>query len=282
MPSSGGKDDEVFVKLFVSAYENFAWRDSEIRWLDQHVDGAVEALVTRPDGKTMAIEHTLIEPFVGEKRDFAMFEKALVGIECDTTLAVPNCATYVYVPVGVLDGQKPEMRRVIVDAVHQWIKTNRLQIRDGIHEYPCQVPGSAATSSFTITLTVRRSQFHRPSPGALKIWRQQIVNDLDKVIEKAFTKKLPKLSNTKADRHILFLERDQFPFDPQRILDEIERQRAHFPLLEGVDEIWIVNTPLDKNYVDFELTVGQQHLASLTFQHGTLIGHSKDGMPYPM
>ena len=33
MPSKSGRDDEVFVKLFVSAYENSAWKDSHIWWL---------------------------------------------------------------------------------------------------------------------------------------------------------------------------------------------------------------------------------------------------------
>jgi hypothetical protein len=83
VPSSDGRDDEVFVKLFVSAYENLAWKDSEICWLDKQVDGAVEALVTRPGGETMAIEHTLIEPFVGNKSDFAAFEQSLDALRSD-------------------------------------------------------------------------------------------------------------------------------------------------------------------------------------------------------
>ena len=89
MPSKPGKDDEVFVELFVSAYENFAWAGSHIDWLDQQIDGAVEALVTRKDKKTMAIEHTLIEPFVGDKRDFfAAFKKWWLKIEDDKSLII--------------------------------------------------------------------------------------------------------------------------------------------------------------------------------------------------
>ena len=72
--------------------------------------------------------------------------------------------------------------------------------------------------------------------------RQQVTNDLDKVIEKALRRKLPKLVKTKADRHVLFLERDQFTFSPDLMFAEIERQRPHFPLLEQVDEIWHVET----------------------------------------
>ena len=72
MPAKPGKDDEVFVRLFLSAYEDGSWADAEIIPLDQLIDGTVEALATRKsDRKTLAIEHTLIEPFMGDKRDFA-------------------------------------------------------------------------------------------------------------------------------------------------------------------------------------------------------------------
>jgi len=82
--------------------------------LDQRIDGAVEALVTRSDGATMAIEHTLIEPFVGDKRDMAAFEKDLRKIEDDKSLIIPDHGVIVYVPVGVLDGRKPKARGVII------------------------------------------------------------------------------------------------------------------------------------------------------------------------
>ena len=111
-----------------------------------------------------------------------------------------------------------------------------------------------------------------------------MTDDLDKVIEKALRRKLPKLVKTKADRHVLFVERDQFTFNPDLIFTEIERQRPNFPLLEQVDEIWHVETIFYKQggHVYFELPKGDQLLATITFENDVLIGHSKDGMPYPM
>jgi hypothetical protein len=107
VPSKPGKDEQVFIRLFVSAYENFAWAGSKIDRLDEQFDGAVEALITRADGQTIAIEHTLIEPFVGDKRDYAAFEQEFLRIESDESLRVSDTAIMVYVPVGILDGQKP-------------------------------------------------------------------------------------------------------------------------------------------------------------------------------
>jgi hypothetical protein len=105
--------------------------------------------------------------------------------------------------------------------------------------------------------------------------RQQVTNDLDKVVEKALQKKLPKLVNTKADRHVLFLERDQLTFNPDLIFSEIERQRSNFPLLERVDEIWHVETIGYKSegIVYFELPKGDRVLATIAFKNGELLWH---------
>ena len=201
MPARLKRDEQTFIELFVSAYENFAWVGSDIDRLDERLDGAVEALVTRADGRTMAIEHTLIEPFVGDKRDFAAFKTAFLNIENDRSLLVPDTGITVYVPVGILEGQASAKRDVIVKTIHSWIADNRLALREGKHKYPCAVPGM---SGVELTIDRRRFSHHVPNSGSILIRRQQIKSDLDKVIDKALRKKLPKLVNTKADRHVLF------------------------------------------------------------------------------
>lgn len=269
MPAKPSKKEQIFVSLFVSAYENFAWVGSRIDRLDEQYDGAVEALITRADGRTMAIEHTLIEPFVGDKRDYAAFEQEFLNIESDKSLTVPDTSIMVYVPVGILDDQKPSRRNVIVESIHSWIEKNRRQLQEGIHPYQCDVPGMPP-----VTLTVRRHKYGhpKPNPGSLLVRRQQVTNDLDKVIEKALRRKLPKLVKTKADRRLLFLERDQFTFYPELIFAEIERQRSHFPLLEQVDEIWHVETIFfEQGYVYFELRKGAEIAASFMFEGDVLM-----------
>jgi len=242
------------------------------------MDGAPEALITRADGQTMAIEHTLIEPFVGDKRDFAMFEKAFLTIEDDKSLAVPDTEITVNVPVGVLDAKKPAERNAIVESIHSWIANNRLHLREGTYEYQCDVQGM-----LPVKLTVKRDKYGPPE-GIVWVSRQQVINDLDKVIEKALQRKLPKLVNTKAGRHLLLLERDRFTFHPDLIFAEIERQRPNCQLLEKVDEIWHVETVFCRRFgsVRFELREGVKVLAIVAFRNGALVGHSKDGIPYPM
>jgi hypothetical protein len=267
MPAKTGRREQTFVELFISAYENGAWADAEIERLDERSDGAVEARISSADGRTMAIEHTLIEPFVGDKRDYAAFEQAFLRIESDKTLIVPDNSIMVYIPVGILDGRKPAKRNVILESIHSWIGNNRQQLREGVHTYVCNVPGMSP-----VTLTVRRHMHGHPSPGSLLIRRQQIANDLDKVIEKALQRKLPKLVKTAADLHVLLLERDQFTFQPDLMFTELERHRPRFPMLEQVDEVWHVETIFfEQGYVYFEQRKGIETGASFMFENGVLM-----------
>src|SRR5579859_2797074 len=139
MPAKTGRREQTFVELFISAYEDGAWADAEIERLDERSDGAVEARITSADGRTMAIEHTLIEPFVGDKRDYAAFEQAFLRIESDKTLIVPDTSIMVYIPVGILDGRKQAKRNVIFESIHSWIGNNRQQLREGVHTCACDV-----------------------------------------------------------------------------------------------------------------------------------------------
>jgi hypothetical protein len=270
----------------VSAYENFAWAGSKIEFPDVETVGAravlrsaqgrsrdenpaIDGLITRADGQTIAIEHTLIEPFVGDRGDYAMFDEALLKIERDTSLAVPDTDITIYIPVGILDGQKPAQRK-IVESIHSWIANNRLVLYEGEHKYQCDVPGMPPV---TLTVKRRKRELSRPNAGRVLVRRQQVVNDLDKVIEKALRRKLPKLVNTKADRHVLFLERDQFTFHPELIFAEIERQHPNFPELEKVDEIWEVETVgyAQDGCLTFALWKGDQVLVTMGFKGGELL-----------
>ena len=74
------------------------------------------------------------------------------------------------------------------------------------------------------------------------IARQQVSTDLDKVMEKALSAKLPKLAVHDADRRLLMLERQHMNLLPEQILDEIDRLRPAMPEFAKVDEIWLVET----------------------------------------
>jgi hypothetical protein len=205
--------EDPFIKLFISAYEDGSWADADLKKPDaiDRKNPAVDQLATRKsDSRTLAVEHTIIEPFVGDKGDFASFEAAFLDIEKDKSLVVHGRWLEVFVPAGALQKQPPAARNAMVQSVQAWIKSNRLTLPEGRGTHTCPITGIPGNPSFDITLNVRVTPLKRGSadePGALHVRRQQVDVNLGQVIEKALKKKVPKLVNTKADKRILLLER---------------------------------------------------------------------------
>src|SRR3569832_2927203 len=103
MPVTESRDDQ-FIRVFLTGDENGTWADAVCVKPDaiDRTKPAVDQLASRKsDGKTLAIEHTIIEPFAQEKEDFASFEESgFLSIEKDGALPVPGIWIEVFVPVG--------------------------------------------------------------------------------------------------------------------------------------------------------------------------------------
>lgn len=283
MPTKPRRED-FFIKLFVSSYEDDAWAEADLCWLDQIMDGAVELVATLKDGQSLAIEHTLLEPFVGDKRDFAQFAPLFPSIIDDQSLALPERWTRVFVPVGILDRLKATAREILAAAVKDWLQANRLSLPDGESKHRCPVPGMPDDPTCEITLTVIVKRLGKGAAGTIQIGRQQMKNDFSEVMEKALRKRVPKLVATSANKRVLIFERDHFNFFPEQILDEIRKQRPAFPDLAKVDEIWILETVFYEPGGHFQLDLYKDNDVSdsLQFEGETLTGRVKDGMPVPM
>jgi hypothetical protein len=81
MPSKPRPNEKRLLTLFLSRYERGAWADFTPDWRDETEDGAVELIATRKsDQQRVAIEHTLIEPFVGNTRDLEHFKPLLAVV----------------------------------------------------------------------------------------------------------------------------------------------------------------------------------------------------------
>jgi len=76
--------------MLLSAYENDSWKTASLSWVEEKEDGAVEVIATKADRVKLALEHTLIQPFVGEKFDSEKFIKAFGRIEKNPALMIPE------------------------------------------------------------------------------------------------------------------------------------------------------------------------------------------------
>ena len=282
MPTSSRREDTI-INLFVSAYEDYAWKDSCIEWLDKLKDGAVDALVTRTDGKTLAIEHTLIESFVGEREDQERF-KSFLPIEDDPSLRQADRAVYINVPRGALP--KGTQWNSIVTCLKRWLQANLVQLSEGDAYHDCPIKGPGITQPYKMKLHIRIVHAKGLDRGPLI--RRYGRTDVGGSVEKALKNKLPKLAKTPADVRILMLERGQFSLLESEIWQEIQRHAADFPLFTKINETWFAETvfydgPADPNccgYLGFNQYSGNDArlVASMEFMGGVLISRSRDGI----
>jgi hypothetical protein len=264
MPTSNRRENTL-ISLFLSAYENDSWCDSVLVALDEIQDGVPEIHATRrSDGKTLVIEHTLIQPFDAHKEEFARLQ-GLRSIEQDLSLVVPGRSIIVYLAAGVL--QKGNDWELIKKAVHSWLSSNVRSLENGNTRHRVSVkPGTE------VTVLTRVHELNNHT-GMIRLGIDGSClpdGGLGRVVEKALRTKLKKLLKPSADKRILLLERDEFTLSETAILREIGRLRPSFPDLNKVDEIWFAETVFFHAWESVEFHDGT-NIRVLAFDKGKLI-----------
>jgi hypothetical protein len=273
MPTKPRPADNL-LNLFLFAYDDFTWATASLTWLDQEQDGTVELLAKRADGMTLAIEHTLIESFIGEREDFERF-KAFLAIQDDPSLVTPGKIVYINVPRGVLAKGQPWQQ--IVSGVHQWLRANIHALPNGESTHTCVI-GSGVPD-----VSLQARVIPEPKFSDHPIIRRYGAVNVGETVEKALKAKLPKLVATTADKRILLLERNQWSLSERGIHAEVERSRSAFPSLAQV-EVWSVETVTasadgTRGYVDFKRYQNGDMVENIAFNDGALFSRSRDGMP---
>jgi hypothetical protein len=278
MPVKTTRKERPLITLFLSAYENDGWKSCSLDWVEDKQDGAVEVVATKSDGTTLALEHTLIQPFVGEKSDSERFLTAFSRIERDKSLVEPGRSVEVYIPVGALPtGWDWSM---VGEEVRAWLAGHGPSLPLGLSRQVCVVGSSSKKGPFPLSLQIQVSKLPG-EPGECRIARYGVPGDLGNVVERALRMKLPKLVRTRADKHLFLIERDQVIASNLQIYAEIQKQEPNFPALKLVDEIWFADTAaLDtEQYVAFALVDQRGLIERLTFQKDTLT-QRRDDRPY--
>src|SRR5437773_489496 len=123
MPVATTRKERPLIELLLTEYENSAWKGCTLDWLEDKQDAAVEVLATRNDKTTLAIEHTLIQPFVGEKFDSNQFITAFSMIEKNADLTVAGRGLSVIIPVAALSAlPKGILWESVGEQVLLWLK----------------------------------------------------------------------------------------------------------------------------------------------------------------
>jgi hypothetical protein len=229
------KRDECLVRHFLDGYGRLINDSFDIRELpDQTLREcqAVEAIATNRSGIRFAFEHTLLQPFEGQKQDDTPFLKVFLPLERDSSLILPGFNITVIPPVEAVP--KGVNWSTVGRVVQTWFSQNSQSFPIGPSE---QLIGGLP---FSLQVQVRKTPF----PGRLgknSIARKWPDKPFENIMRKALNDKLAKLRDAKADKRILIFEQN-VPYGEIVISDAIESLSEEYPDISKIDSIWAVDT----------------------------------------
>src|SRR5882762_450263 len=227
------RKDQQLVETFVCGYNRVVngsfricdWPDVTERRLP-----AVEAIAKDNQSRTLAVEHTLMQPYAGEKEDTNKFRQVFCFLESDQSLRLDGYDIQLWPPVGAIP--KGISWRNARETIEFWLRRNRKNFPAGTSVQ--RVLGL----NFELSMFVKKEPH---SEGSLTVGRSTVPNTLKEVISTALDRKLRKLVATNADKRILLLEME-IPIDEQIIAQTLESLSGSFTDLKNIDEIWVVDT----------------------------------------
>jgi hypothetical protein len=276
MPVKAEPKERPIIRMLLSACDNGAWQSADLDWVEEKQDGAVEVISTRADGIRLALEHTLIQPFVGEKFDSEVFMRAFGRIEKNVALTVPERLLDVIILVSAIP-KGYDWDEVGQDLLNWLLANHAVAPREGEASY--SVPVAANTRNGPLALPVTLRTMHLPGmAGSCLIARDKMPGTLEAIVEKALRTKIPKLVATAAEKRSLLLERGQIALGDSQIYAQIVKIAPSFPDLARIDEIWMANTAIlsSEQWVSFSQMDGRGLVELLIFENGALKSRRDD------
>jgi hypothetical protein len=191
MPVKAEPKERPIIRMLLFACDNGAWQQAHLDWVEEKQDGAVEVIATRTDGARLALEHTLIQPFVGEKFDSEVFMRALGRIEKNPALTIPERHLDVIIPVNAIPNgyNWDDVGQDLLD----WLLVNHTAaLHEGESSHVVQVGATSKNGPLALPITLRT--MHLPGmAGSCLIARDKMPGDLEAIVEKALRTKIPRL-----------------------------------------------------------------------------------------
>lgn len=243
------KRDQELVSAFLLEYRKISGSVFEVKeWVDdrERTKPAVEAIaVETTTGECLAIEHTLLQPFVGEKDDTQRFLMVIGELEKDASLKLPRYEVRIGVRVGAIP--KGIKWTDVNETLRKWIRDSISTCHDGESTHEVR------HGDLKVEILVSKMALEHHETGLMLFGRYDMPDSLIDVIRTAFKKKLPKLIGTDTEKHILLFEKNIPVYGNTTVYEMIKSVSADFPDLKKVDEIWLIETSWweSDNYLSF-------------------------------
>jgi len=231
------KRDQRLVSNFISALsQQYGAPLTIVRRPDEEnrQSPAVEVVASDSTGKTLAIEHTLIQPFEGERIDTDRFIRVFGGLEDCDDLKKPGCNVDVIVRVGSIPtGVRWDY---VAGQVREHLKRRVPILGEGSTVE--RIAGLPVELSVTLLIQAHGSE------EADHVWISRFgsLASLKEVVRTALKRKLPKLLAENADRRMLLLEQADIAHGHGAVRVAVDELITDFPDLTRVDEIWLAIT----------------------------------------
>jgi hypothetical protein len=231
------KRDIKLIELFLLQYRDSGGEAYRIVEYPEEVERekpAVEAIAENSKGQRLAIEHTLVQPFEGQRDDDRRFLAGFEGLHHSTDLCVPGMTIEIIVRVDSIPKKFDSNK--LDEGVRNWFKSIRSTLREGEADY--QIPDLGF--ELTVHISTRGSS---DDSGVLVVSRIRPHNrPFRDVLSRALRKKLPKLVGTGANSRILLLEDASVTLGTINFVTELDAMREEFNDFEGISAIWLVQT----------------------------------------
>ena len=228
--------DQQLVEAFVRGYNRSRGESYQIAQRPEDVERhkpTVEAIFRDGAGKTLAVEHTLIQPFVGQKDDDQPFLTAIAPLEMNPSLRLPAYEILLYPPVGAIP-KGPDWNDVCRNITH-WLQNEKDRLPDGLSQHQVEV------GEFSLELLAEKTPGPYPE-GRVAVGRSRLPDSFQDVVRTALERKLPKLVAAGCDKRILLLEMETGVHSPGDVTDAITSLQRDFRDLAKTDEVWCVLT----------------------------------------
>jgi len=218
----------LYNRLTGSTFQVVDWPD------DNSTKKNIDAMCGDKNGRTLAVEHTLIQPFEGAKEDDARFLQTLGSLENHPDLVERGYAYQVRqtvraIPTGI-DWQ---------EVPRETIK----QLRSILPTLPeCDVEVVIKGTKWELPLRVTKMRSNAADDGTFGTGRFWPGDPGAELVLCALRNKVPKLSASSADLKILLMEKDAVAGTVEHQFEQLPDTTEVRALLSAIDQVWSVNT----------------------------------------
>jgi hypothetical protein len=230
--------DKQIVRLFLSGYAKktgaalvrIDYPDEVFR------DGpAVDAIATDEFGRRVAIEHTILPPFPGQKENLSgSLERVFEPLKRQ---AVPGRNICITVPDHSIKRGQNWARAA--EALQGWFEGAKSSFPLGWSYHILIVPGLRLKVHMVGHCEAVGEQ---KSCVSIMYSHPNMEEQFADAVAQSVERKVGKLVKTRADRRILLFQREWGAYSSRRLEIVISSLAPRFPKLERVDEIWLADS----------------------------------------